>query len=122
MTIARDQWTRFVKNGRKAQAEVNAIAIMLEHEWQAQVEQLAELCGWWKYHTFDSRKSEDGFPDLLMIRTRDYQTRLVVAELKREGEKPTHEQAAWLARFAAAGAESYFWRPSDFDQVKRVLR
>lgn len=41
---------------------------MTERQFQPQVVQLARLCGWLIYHTFDSRRSAAGFPDLCMVR------------------------------------------------------
>lgn len=99
--------------------EVKAMAVRHEKEdpFQARVIALAELCGFRVYHTHDSRGSQEGFPDLVMIRG----PRQIVAELKREGEKPTPEQLAWLYAFGGCGAEVFVWRPSDWDEVVRVL-
>ena len=77
---------------------------------QASVKQLAELEGWMHYHTFDSRRSDPGFPDSLMVRG----GRMVAAELKRETKQPTQAQRDWLEALEAAGAEAYVWRPSDW--------
>lgn len=109
---AREAWARFIRAGLKTRSAV------LEAEWQEQVEQIAGLCGWAKFHVRDSRGSEEGFPDLLLIRP----PRLLVAELKREGEKPTGAQLLWLTLFAGVGAETFVWRPNDFDEVVNVLR
>lgn len=79
---------------------------------------LAKLRGWVWYHTHDSRRSPAGFPDLVLVRGR----RLVFAELKREGEKPTAEQQRWLDALAATGAvEAYLWRPSDWEEIEQTL-
>jgi hypothetical protein len=99
----------------KAQRAVDTI---LEKHWQEQVEQVASLFGWKKYHTLDSRRSDEDFPDLVLLRGR----RQVVAELKRDGESARPGQIAWLEAFKAVGAETYVWRPSDFDLVSRILR
>jgi hypothetical protein len=84
-----------------------------------------------------------GFPDLVMVRGRD--RRLIFAELKREkrptrgahsgGSHPiTGEQNEWLtdlnrvADGAAQGSgfpapiEVFVWRPSDYNDVERILR
>lgn len=39
-----------------------------ERDFQAAVMELARLLGWRVYHTWDSRKSEPGFPDLVLVR------------------------------------------------------
>ena len=41
---------------------------MTEKQFMAQVVELAKLKGWLVYHTYDSRRSEPGFPDLCMVR------------------------------------------------------
>jgi hypothetical protein len=89
-----------------------------EKEWQAQVLDLARLCGWRHgYHTFDSRRSASGFPDLVLVRER-----VVFAELKSETGKLSAAQVAWLEALEAAGAEAYLWRPSDLVDVMQTLR
>lgn len=79
---------------------------------------LATLRGWVWYHTHDSRRSPAGFPDLVLVRGR----RVVFAELKREGEKPTKEQEKWLELLEATGsAEVHLWRPSDWEAIQEAL-
>lgn len=58
-----------------------------------------------------------GFPDLVLVRRPD----IVFAELKRDGEKPTPEQQAWLDEFRACGLRVYVWRPGDWPDVEREL-
>ncbi len=50
-----------------------------------------------------------GFPDLLMVRER-----VLVAEIKGDGDRLTEEQAAWIAAFASAGVEAHVWTPKDW--------
>ena len=92
---------------------------MTEGQLQASVKQLAELEGWRHYHTFDSRRSDAGFPDSFMVRA----GRMIAAELKRETKRPTEAQRDWLADLEAAGVEAYVWRPSDWREgrISRVL-
>jgi hypothetical protein len=92
--------------------------VLTEKEWQRQVLDLARLCGWRHgYHTFDSRRSASGFPDLVLVRER-----VIFAELKSETGKLSAAQADWLAALEAAGAETYVWRPSDVVDVMQALR
>jgi hypothetical protein len=69
------------------------------------------------YHTFDSRRSEKGFPDSLIFVERPAPW-LCVAELKAEGKRTSPEQVAILDRFAeldrlAPGIIGVFlWRPT----------
>ena len=90
---------------------------LTEKEWQAHVIETATLFGWRCYHTFDSRRSADGFPDLVMVRER-----VVWAELKRETGKLTVAQWDWITALEAAGQEVYVWKPSDREQVAALLR
>jgi hypothetical protein len=89
---------------------------MLEKEWQRQVVQLAKTLGYRTYHTFDSRRSTHGFPDLVLVRDR-----VIYLELKREKGRLTEEQKGWLRALRAAGAEAYVARPRDLEALGRTL-
>ena len=95
---------------------------MTEKQLQASVEELARLLGWLVYHTYDSRRSAPGFPDLVMARDRD--RRLIFAELKRERGRCTPDQEDWHNVINMAGTPAYVWRPSDWlsGRIERVLR
>ena len=43
---------------------------MNEAELQRNVLSLAAMTGWLAYHTYDSRRSQAGFPDLVLVRRR----------------------------------------------------
>ena len=74
--------------------------------------------GWKVYHTHDSRHSEEGFPDLVMLRGE----RMIVAELKVGGKVPTRAQVDWLLAFSrVAGSECYLWDETDRDVIERTL-
>jgi len=90
---------------------------MTEKQWQSQVIELARMLGWERiYHTFNSRRSQSGFPDLFVVRDR-----AIAAELKRRGNRPTRDQVAWLNAFAAADFEVYLWFEDDLDEIATVL-
>ena len=91
-------------------------ASMTEEEWLQQVRELARLKGWRIYHTRDSRRSDPGFPDLVLVRG----DRLIFAELKREKGRLTESQRTWLAALEET-AETHVWRPSDWEAVIEVL-
>jgi hypothetical protein len=98
-----------------------------EKGWQSTVLDIAKLGGWRTYHTFDSRRSTAGYPDLTLTRPPE----LIFAELKAEKGRTAPEQEAWLedlqvvAEWSNSGVGEvvrvYLWRPSDFDEVRRVL-
>jgi len=85
-----------------------------EKQFQSQVLQLAKLSGWLTYHTHDSRRSQAGFPDLVLVRP----PAIVFAELKTEAGKLRPEQAAWLeavggCRTVGARLSPVGWRPPE---------
>mgnify|MGYP001600112924 FL=1 len=106
---------------------------MSEKEFQARVVSTARALGWRGYHTFDSRRSAAGFPDLVLVRRprsifRELgKPRLIFSELKREGRQPDPEQAAWLLDLKAIAEECdlvevHVWTPESYDQIVEVLR
>jgi hypothetical protein len=101
---------------------------MTEREFQIAVVELARLMGWRVHHTRPALtqrgrwltpiQGDAGFPDLVLCRP----PRLILAELKRVGGKPTADQQAWLDALAScAGVEVYLWTPADWDAVARTL-
>ncbi len=92
--------------------------ILSEKQFQAQVVALANLFGWRIFHTFDSRRSEPGFPDLVMAR----KGRIVFAELKVGKNKPTLNQLRWLAVLGLCpGVIARCWYPEDWDEIEAVI-
>ncbi len=94
---------------------------MTEDQLQAQVLEFARGMGWLAYHTRDSRRSERGFPDLVLVHP--FSGALLFAELKRDGEHPTAEQRRWLRALALRGA-AFVWTPAHWrtGDVARALR
>lgn len=88
---------------------------MTEAEFQAQVVEAAELYGWYTHHTFDSRRSNPGFPDLVLVHPK--RGFVIFAELKSEKGRVTREQSAWIDALTQAGADAFVWRPADWDQI-----
>lgn len=79
-----------------------------EKQFQEVVVKRARAHGWLVYHTFDSRRSEPGFPDLVLVRDR-----IVFRELKTNQGRLSPYQSRFLAALKAAGADVGVWRPSD---------
>ncbi len=90
---------------------------MSERDLQDAVVGAAKLGAWLVYHTHDSRRSEGGFPDLVLVRGR----LCIFSELKSEKGRVSHEQATWISHLRAAGQLVAVWRPSDLDRVVRLL-
>lgn len=91
-----------------------------EKVFQSQIIQLAKTLGWRVYHPFLSKWSERGWPDLALANER--QRRVLYAEIKREGGKLTDDQAEWLRLLSVCGEEAYYWFPSDWDTIVKILQ
>ena len=93
---------------------------LTEADLQAAIADLAAVLGWRSYHTFDSRRSNAGFPDLCLWRDH----RLIFAELKSAKGKLTPEQEATLDSLMLTAGELHVWRPKDwFDNtIAEVLK
>jgi hypothetical protein len=91
---------------------------MTEKRFQAKVAQLARFCRWRVYHTFDSRRSEPGWPDLFLVRDGI----AIAAELKLDDEEPRDDQRDWLTDLdAVPGIHAVCWHPRDMDVIVRAL-
>jgi Holliday junction resolvase len=92
-----------------------------EAELQDAVMEALHKFGWLCYHTFDSRKSEVGFPDVIALRDE----RMFVIEFKTETGKVTPKQFAWLKSFEDIdGVETFVWRPRHLQSgvIDRVIQ
>lgn len=103
------------------QSIAKALADLTEKEWDAQIfntqKGLAPMLGWrLNYHTLRSKGSRSGFPDRVLVRDR-----IIYAEMKTETGKPSDKQVEFLDALARAGGEVYLWRPSDFEEIGRIL-
>ena len=108
---------------------------MTEADFQRNVIQLAALLGWrvalfrparttkgWR----TPMQGDPGYLDLTLAR----RGRVVIAELKSETGRLTADQKAWIDALTGspahtrdgAGVEVYVWRPSDIDQIGRILK
>ena len=98
---------------------------MTEAQLQRDVIALATMLGYRRiYHTYDSRRSAAGFPDLVLLRV-SWPQRMLFVELKSVRGVVTPEQRAWLDDLDAfEDTEIYIWRPSHWlsGEIERVLR
>lgn len=84
-----------------------------EKVFQTRVLDLARLYRLAVYHTYDSRRSNPGFPDLVVVGHHQ----VLYAELKTETGRMSPHQILWQRRLQAAGCEYHLWRPSDYDTI-----
>ena len=90
-----------------------------EKELQATVRELAELYGWTVFCTWQSKHSPAGEPDLRMFRP----PRVIFAELKTEKGRVSREQVETLQLLEECPPiEIYLWRPSDLEEIERILQ
>lgn len=88
-----------------------------EKQFMGMVIRLAEMCGWAVYHTHDSRRSEYGWPDLVLCR----EPVILFCELKTDDGEVKPEQEQWLARLKACGLDARLWRPGSWPEIEAVL-
>lgn len=93
---------------------------MRERDWQQTILDAARYRGYRCYHTFDSRRSEPGFPDLVCAKPG---MPLLAIEVKTERGRVTPAQERWLALLGSLpGVVVMIARPSDWDEIEKTLR
>lgn len=91
-----------------------------ETEWQNTVVAYATYMGYTTYHTHDSRRSNPGFPDLVLVRNSDPGD-LIFWEIKPARGRLSHAQEHWIERVRAAGVTADVIRPADWSYVQKRL-
>ena len=93
----------------------------LETPFQLAVEQMAHTLGWTlRYHSHDSRRDPEGFPDLVLVN--EAAGRIIYVECKRITGIRTPAQVRWGDALLMAGQSYYCFRPCDWDEIEAVLR
>jgi hypothetical protein len=85
---------------------------MTEKAFQSDVMQVAKMLGWLCYHTYDSRRSASGFPDLVLVRER-----VLFRELKVGKNKLSQSQELWRDSIMDTGGDWAEWRETDMDDI-----
>lgn len=97
----------------------NLMNTITEQAFQQNILELAHLTGWLTYHTFDSRRSQPGFPDMVMVKD----SSLLFVETKSEKGKPSPEQMRWLEALRnVERISSHLWKPTDWHTLEHVLK
>ena len=91
-----------------------------ERDFQAQLMQVVEMFGGLVYHTYDSRRSARGYPDLTIVLKNGPARRVLWAELKAGKKQPTDSQWIWLR--GLPDHQAYLWRPDDWDDAVRIIQ
>lgn len=90
---------------------------LTETQFQTTILELARSRCWVDYHTLDSRGSQGGWPDLVLIRP----PQLLFVELKAPKGRVSALQQFWLDGLGVAGVDARLWRPADWDEIVDVL-
>ena len=94
-------------------------AAMTEAEWQAQIVTYARLQDWLVFHASDSRRSDPGLPDLILVRGET----VMFLEVKTVQGRMREEQKTWMGRLKTANRVlAAVVRPSDWDTLEEQLR
>lgn len=84
------------------------------------VVRLAKEAGYLVYHTHTSKRSPEGFPDLICARAG---SPLLAIETKTDTGQVTLAQEAWLTALGACtGVVADIWLPKDLEEICRQLR
>ena len=94
-------------------------SLVSEKDFQQHIIDTARLCGWDCYHTHDSRRSEPGFPDLVLAHPR---LGLIMPELKTERGRVSAAQQHWLDLLRHLGIDAPVWRPRDLPLIEKRLQ
>ncbi len=89
--------------------------------------ELFRRLGWLVYHTHNSRNSEPGMLDLILVKA----PRIIFAEIKSQKGKLTKSklnkhgrlmpgQEDWFEQLQGCPVESYIWRPSDWENIVKI--
>lgn len=96
-----------------AELREREILAWTERKFQDVVLEAARAAGFTLvYHTHDSRRSQPGFPDLVLVSPRA--GRVLFRELKSTKGRVSPAQQKWGDGLIAAGADFAFWYPEDW--------
>jgi VRR-NUC domain-containing protein len=93
-----------------------------EKRFMAQILQVARPAGWIAYHTFDSRRSPEGFPDVILVRPEPGRGPVYAWELKTARGKLSMAQHMWINALDGKTISAAVVRPADFADLVRLLQ
>lgn len=83
------------------------------HGWKVHAERVARTKSGW----VTPIQGDPGFPDIVAAKG----ACLIIAELKSDKGILTQEQYDWLEALGRAGAEVFYWKPEDWDEIVEIL-
>ncbi len=96
-----------------------------ERLFQDAVEQIAKMNSWLIFHASPKmvrpgvwRSDGKGFPDLVLCHPK---RGFIMAELKSQDGRLSHDQKLWAEALMNAGIEHYVWRPNQLDLIAARL-
>jgi len=112
--------TRIGKNGKPQISEADftkqVIDLAHAHHWRvAHFRPAMNKKGEWRTAV---QGDGAGFPDLILARARTVGRVVIFAELKTETGNMTDSQIMWYTLLP----NCYLWRPSDYDEIERILK
>lgn len=120
MRITEEEYRAYLQRGVSLLRPAPPVSRSAEREadFQARVMKIAKAHGYLCYHTHDSRKSQEGFPDLVLTKP----GRLLFLELK-STTKLDHDQETWLAVLGKSvpGVVAGCFYPEQYDEIVTLL-
>lgn len=94
---------------------------LTEKVFQAAVVRIAREAGYMIYHTFDSRKSPCGYPDVTLVHPTRQEMPVFLCELKTATGQVTPAQQAWVDALDSRTTVATVWRPDALGMIRRWL-
>ena len=107
-------------NAKRAEGRAVLDAALSEQAFQQQIIDLALVKGWYVYHTYDSRRSNPGWPDLALVHPG--KKLLLFLEVKTQTGRVTQPQQRMIDTLAKVRlTTAHIVRPSDWELVEKSL-
>jgi|SRR5215471_5651193 len=119
-----DYYAYLARQHQAADAVMDGTRLDLpERTMLVRLRRLAQQAGLRCYHTWRSKRSEEGFPDLLIVDTRAVPPRLYCLELKTATGEVSRAQEAWIEALAQVpGVVARVVRPQDLGAIEGWLQ
>lgn len=104
------------KLGFRAECPQCRKVIYRQRSEESKIKFCSQVCGYAYRRARRSPRDTHGFPTHVLVRER-----VVFVQTKPQYESPTENQTRVMTDLASAGAELYFWRPSDYDEAVQIL-